>query len=247
MSATNSFQRNYEQFILDNTPFSNQTEKHLLWLNKLLEPIQRLNDLKFTDYYYGTSYSFFTSSATYSIGDRVNGNLEYDNAVYEAVNDLNVGGTFSLTDWIKVLPMHIGFEERLKYTDSRVVFEWALNRFFRTEFRQPNFADTSKSDIYISDNDPSSSSFLVGPDDFSSDFVGRLDSVRAGNLIENVWVGPDPTIYPDTNTTFTIWISATAYSTFPGYTGLSYSGDSSVRKFADVINYSGMPYNIKTY
>lgn len=231
--------------VTSNLPLNKRTTIHKAWLNALTNPVQRLNDLL---YYYdnGKTYSTYSTGTTYSLGDRISGGLKYNNTIYEA-NNTN-SGTFSLTYWDKVLPTFIGYEERLKYIDSRIVFEWALNKHFGTSFSQPNLADTSKSTIYISDTTAATRPFKIGVPSQGSSFITIDGSTELGQYTDPVWIGPDPIAYPGAHIAFVINISATAYNGFPGYTSsASASADSNVRSFADKINYAGMPYSISVY
>ena len=62
-------------------PTIKQTNLHLNWLDTLLEPVQRLNDIV-NLYNNGSSYSFYNNLNTYQLGDRINGGLNYNNVIY---------------------------------------------------------------------------------------------------------------------------------------------------------------------
>lgn len=227
-------------------PYNKQTPLHQAWLNDLIiEPVQRLNDLKFIDYDLGSTYSSYSASVVYHIGDRINGGLTYNNNVFEA--NSTTTGTFSTNNWTYILPSFVGFEERLKYVDSRIVFEYALNRYFMTAFRQPNYADTQKSDIYIKDDTTNFLVFEIGSGDFDSGFIGVDNSTLYGPVSSNVWIGPDPSIYPVLSKTFTIMIPGTFSRSLPGWTGVTGSTDNVIKNFANTINYAGMLYDVETY
>ena len=248
MAGTNSYQIDYSNYAWSYMPLVKATASHLQWVYEQVKPVERLNTLKFTEYYYGVSYSEYDPAFGYNIGDRISGGLTYQNKQYECITQ-SVFGTFSITGkWREILPTFIGWEERLKYLDSRVVFEWALNKFFGTTFSQPNFDDTSKSEIYIEDNTTVDIVFTIGPDDFSSSFISPIDSTRGGNLTNNVWLGPDPVLYPQAGETFKIYVPTSFYQSLPGYNaGVSFSADKVIRTFVDTINYQGMTYKIYEY
>ena len=238
-----SYTYSYNNLVIDNLPKNKQTTNHIKWLNIIVKPVQRLNDI--LNYFNtGSTFSSYTASATYSIGSRVNGGLTYNNAVYEA-NKITAG-TFSNTDWDLIIPSFIGYQERLKYVDSRIVFEWALNKYFGTTFSQPNYTDTSKSIIYIQDYAISQIVFEIGLDT-SSSFAGLYDSTIGGPGTSQVWVGLDPSIYPAAGNAFSIYVPYWLYITLPGYTGATQSADLIVRNFANKINYSSIPFDIKIY
>lgn len=218
------------------------------WLSVQLEQVQRFNELKFDLYDFGSSYSFYTASNTYIIGDRINGGLKYNNVIFECITS-STTGTFSVNNWLQILPSFIGYQERSAMFDSRIVFEWYLNRYFYTTFRQPNFADTVKSDIFISDNSPSLLTFFIGLNDNDSSYIGINGDTIGGVGTNPVWLGPSMSLYGDIGEAFIINISGTAYSGFPGYSASNPTGsaDAIVRKTADWLNYSGMPYTIHLY
>ncbi len=123
----------------------------------------------------GTGYSV-TTGATTTIRPIYTGNVltytfsnagyGYSVGTYSAIDGhgtgfvlgvLSVGGTtpppFNSSVWQLVNDNFIGVNERSLYTNNKLTFEWALNRWFNTTFRQPIgvTGSATHSDIYISD------------------------------------------------------------------------------------------------
>lgn len=220
-------------------PPNKRTKLETEWLDKLVgTPVQRLNDLSFNYYDQGTVAGFYSGVSTYNRGVRIYGPTKQGYQILECNTD-GTTGAFDPTKWDYLLPNNIGYSERLHSRANRMEFEWALNRHFEAEFgtifRQPNATDTVRSDIYILDNAVFTSTvFEMGPDDFTSSFMGLYD--------DGPWMGLDPTSYPaGTSGAFTIY--------YPTVMMLGYGSDivKFIRNFADTINYSSMPYNVVGY
>lgn len=182
-----------------------------------------------------------------------------DNAVYEAIKAQSIStipprgesiapdvAPASATDnpadalawvepyyWVKVQDNFIGANERVMYNASRLIFEWALNKWFFTNYRDPV---AGVSDIYIKPNQDLYNYIYMGP------------AGNGYNYIPPAYLEATPYV-PLTSVLesfydFTIWVPSSVYT--------SLSSDSSkregiVRAFADRINAAGMKYNVNTY
>jgi hypothetical protein len=140
----------------------------------LLSPLQRDNII-LNEYIYGSTYSFYATSSTYNFGDRAIGNtLTYQNGVYESVTNSNINNSLlNTTYWMPINSSYLGMDERDKFTNNKIIFEYALNRYYNTTFRQPNSATSSgylgtHSDIYITDTLIQVPCFIVGGPDNSN-------------------------------------------------------------------------------
>ena len=112
----------------------------------------------------------YSSLSTYSIGNCIIYGGTFENPIYYVCNtNIAVAESFNpdhwtlLTGyiWYKIAPSYIGAQERAQYSAQKLVMEYALNRWFRTNFRQPTALQngeistpygiwyTPVSDIYI--------------------------------------------------------------------------------------------------
>ena len=109
--------------------------KYLGYLKALTTPLQQSWEILFSDYKSNSNYSLFDVSTTYKIGERV---IWTDKCVYEAsyVNPSGFAETFNgvfpsnTLFWTKINSVFIGTDERIKYSAQKLLFEYALNRFF---------------------------------------------------------------------------------------------------------------------
>lgn len=202
--------------------------KYLAWLKSLTTPIQQAWQNLFVDYKTGSTYPDFDISTTYSIGDTV---IWTDKCIYMAssVTVLGVGQDFSgvlpnnTVFWTKVNENFIGVDERVKYNSQRLLFEYALNRFFRTSgiYIENNFV--TPTNVFAMGNSSQSSSYMPSNSIYQSDFM------------------PDKPTYTTAIYDFTIFFPAADYA------ALGSSADLIIRSFADVYNLVGMQYDIQTF
>jgi len=210
------------------TPPSLREPKFLAWLYVLTKPIQNKWSLIFEDYKDGTSYANYSGATTYDFGDRV---TYTDKAIYEATyTDSNgVAQSFSgeaptnTTFWTKVNDIFIGAKERVAYSAQKLVFEYALNRFFIT------------SGIYITNN------FVDVGNVFVMDLSSTESSVMPLNSIEQEDYMDLTATYATAIYDYTIFVPV-AY-----HTSLGTDADLIIRTFADKYNLAGMQYDIQTY
>lgn len=215
-------------------PPNKRTPIHLAWAKELLSEMQRSNDIlnKYIDGF--TSISVYNPSTSYAKGALVKGSLDLNQKVYESQTASNLGNPLLDTNyWVEVSPNFIGSVEREAYWCSKIVFEWALNKWFGTNFVQP----PGTSDIYITNNGLLLPLFYIGPGNEGS-FFGPLGSTG--------WIGPTdaPSYYATYQ--YTIHVPNTLYTTLPGYTGPG-TADNVIRNFADLYNTFGIDYQIVTY
>lgn len=223
---------NTEAFIKGLLPIDKRTPIHIAWLNDLSSGFTYLNQ-NLNEYIYGVSYSYFSASATYSIGTRVIGGIQNNNFVYQSITSSNHGNTVSNNNyWEQVNNNFIGVSERDLYIDQKMTFEWALNRWFNTRFVQNTGVTFSAthSDIYISDNAVSISSFIIGAREAGSSDV--FNTYSSGFVINGL------TYYPSSQ--YTINVPNAVLSSIPGT-------QSGVRNFADKYNYYGIQYSVVGY
>lgn len=210
------------------TPPVKRLPKYSAWLKSLTTPIQQAWQNLFVDYKTGSTYADFDIGTTYNLGDLV---IWTDKCVYEAssVTSLGVGQSFSgvlpnnTAFWTKVNNNFIGTDERVKYNSQKLLFEYALNRFFRT------------TGIYITNNFVTPTNvFVMGDSSANSSYMPSNSIYQADYMRNTAYYGS--AIYD-----FTIF--------FPiaDYTALGSQADSIIRSYADVYNSIGMQYDIQTY
>ena len=169
------------------------------------------------------------------------------------------GSSFDLPDinpsnsnyWYKALNNFIGLRERIHYNSQQLVLEYALNRYFGTNFVQPtgwgsytypapdnttNANDyINKSDIFIERKSVDVDGFIIGVTDQDSAFINVTDTLYFNNCI-----GINYNLGKQYN--FTIFIPASLASNL----GSSVYSDI-VMSFANQYVVYGVLYNVATY
>jgi hypothetical protein len=180
----------------------------------------------YQSYQNGFGGGLWSNATTYNKYDLV----QYNFKVYYSIVNGNISHAPSdPAYWREVLPSFIGATERTKYSASKIVFEYALNKEFGTTFKQPPLV----SDIYINNIAPAFTSFLVGIDTDTSDYVGLIGS--------SGYVTPTEIFTAASSYEFTINIPTAVYS------ALGTAAEQIIRKFADKYAIVGTFYNIVTY
>jgi hypothetical protein len=109
----------------------------------------------------GSTATLWTAG-TYALGAQV----IYQNQVYESSKTSNTDTPPSAT-WRLIQTNYIGVFEQVAYNGQKIVLEYALNKWFKTTFRQP----PSVSDIYITLNTLPIYPFIVGGNEQNSSSV----------------------------------------------------------------------------
>ena len=164
----------------------------------------------------------------------------------EALAYINATGASAIY-WVKVQDDFIGANERALYNASRLVFEYALNKWFynsNTHYRNPV---SGNSDIYIVPNVRDSDMLFMGPAGNGYNFIPAAygEAMPYTNL----------TSAPPSAFDFTIHFPVAIYNDLVSTaveaavtaTHNSALRDSIVMAFADKLNAAGMTYNIITY
>lgn len=216
-------------------PSYQRQTKWIVFVRSLLSYMQYLNYL--FRYYIGNSVDsgYWSALVTYDKGNRVR-SLQ---GVYESIVDGNIGNPITDTDyWIKVLDSFIGVKERVRYNGRVLTFEWALNRYFNTTFRQPDHVETpTRSDIYITDVSRVGRSFVMYPSWYLSSAMYPYTSAPKYMLNPPVYTAPSTYV-------FDINIPIAVYTALGSTAAIR---ESIVRQFADKYCVSGLTYNIVTY
>ena len=202
------------------------------------------------------TYEYNSISGVYNVGNSVTNGVDSEgNKLYyqcthiisspELFNPLHwvlLGGSI----WYKISPSYIGAQERAQYNAQKIVFEYALNRWFRTTFRQPTaFTNgttstpygkfyTPTSDIFITTVPVVNITFFSGETESTSCYSGELNSGSAFST-ETVVLGSDTTYE------FIVWIPTSLATLL----GLNYV--QIVSQVVNLIAIVGTSFTISTY
>jgi hypothetical protein len=127
---------------------------HIALLQALLSVLQWCRDLIFGSYKVGATAPAWVS-APYSQYSMVT----YKNAVYYSLISSNTSTPGTDGNWLLIQNNFIGVDERILYNGTKLILEYALNRWFKTVFRQPG---GSNSDIYLTTNSTPVGIFVAG-------------------------------------------------------------------------------------
>lgn len=192
----------------------------------LLSPLQWIRDLIFGSYRNGSTAPTW-SAGFYNQFDQV----IYQKVVYESLvanNTATPDVTQDTIYWRKIQNNFVGLNERILYNCQKITFEYALNKWFGTVFRQP----PNTSDIYLTTSPPQIKGFIVG---------GTAPSVvyrdRSYEFISNAY-------FPPITITLTINIPVAVYTALAATAA---ERENIVRSFANKYNAYGIFYQIVTY
>lgn len=218
------FDIDYGLQTLEHLPVDKRVEPNISIGKSLLSGLQWLRDLYLGDYKTGAVVPNY-SSGTYFFGNKV----IYNKAVYLCIVEFTNNPPTDSYSWQQIQQNFLGVDERVLYNGNKVVYEYALNRWFGTTFRQPNL----QSDIYISNNTRPTPVFIVG--DNSSDSSSSFLKTSSEFVIDSY------TISNIKN--FTIHVPVAVYNAL----GASADRDRIFRSFADKYCAEGLFYDIQTY
>lgn len=197
----------------------------------------------------------YSNTGTYIVGNSVifGGTFENPNYFFcitaipspESFNPLH-WQSISGSVWYKIAPSYIGAQERAQYNAQKLIFEYALNRWFRTTFKQPTaLIDgtisspygvfyTPKSDIFITTKNVTELTFYSGETESTSCESGENSSSNF-NSTETVILGTDSSYQ------FIVWIpTALATSLGTNYVKI-------VSKIVDLMAIAGTSYTVSIY
>lgn len=191
-----------------------------------LVPLQWLRDLWFGSFRTGPTAQEWLSTTTYAKYDQVVHNIY----VYMSLKDGNTDDPTDTTSWIVIQTNFIGMSERILYNCQVLVLTYALNKRFKTIFRQPN----NVSDIFIG----------VFPKPLSVFVVGGLEI----NSSKSYTTGSSE--YVIDSYSFTSYFNMTIYVPVAVYNALDpidANREIIIRSFADRYMAAGIIYTITTY
>lgn len=235
------------------------------------------NTIWANNYLKGTNITnAWNSGSTYNVNDIVVGK---DNQVYQSLVASNIGNDPTTTTgyWWLIENNFVGVYERCAYNAQILTFEYALNKWFRTTFRQP----TALSDIYIVNNQITPNIFIWGgakPSIFyyfnfqcSQPIINNMQvwSSATTYAANDIVVGSNGSVYQSiagsninhdptsttgywkfVRTSYFIQYNYTIFIPTAVWTALGSNAtdrNNKVRSFADKYNVIGNQYNITTY
>lgn len=197
------------------------------WFKALLSPLQYLANLWLGDYRTGSSGVPWLVGDPYNTGDRVT----YKGSAYESLIDANLGNLpTDQTKWKLVQENFIGVFERVLYNGNVLPFTFAINKYFGTQFRQPN----NVSDIYIEVHPKPSAVFTVGGEENIS---SRVFTGTSSEFVINAYNFGD-------YFNMTIWVPQAVYDALDVDAN---NREQIIRNFADRYIIAGIEYNVDTY
>lgn len=169
------FNVNYSNMGIELLPPDKRNSRLVKLVSVLLSQIQYLRDLIFDSYGSGSSAPAYVTG-TYSLGSRV----VYKHNVYESLVAGNTDVPPTAT-WFLVQSNAIGVNEQALYNGQKIVLEYALNRWFGTNFIQP----PGQSDIYLTNSAQAVAVFRVGGSEAIS---SRVYLATSSEYVVNAYV-----------------------------------------------------------
>lgn len=218
------FNVNFTNFGNEQLPPDKRNSRLSKLVFSLLSQIQYLRDIIVGTYMNGATYAAWAAAA-YSLGARVT----YKHSVYESLINGNIDTPPSV-NWFQVQQNAIGITEQNLYTTQKISLEYALNRWFGTNFLQPPL----QSDIYLTLNNALAAPFTIGATEANSSQV-YLDHSSAP--VVNVY---STTALPNLNINIPIAVW-TALDSIPS------NRNTYVSAFVNQYLAAGITYTIQTY
>lgn len=208
-------------YVDNNLPPDKRLPKILTYVKSLLSALQTSIDY-YKIYREGDVYTPWDAITLYAIGDIV----YYQGKNYIAIQAHSGRQPLDTDYWTIQNPSSLGSDERVRYQPNKLIFEYALNRFFGSTFRQPPLI----SDIFITNTAYFNPSKIIGGIESNSSAVY---SNRSDGVIINDYFVQLPY-------SFEINIPALVYADAGG-------NDAAIRQFADKITVAGKSYIITQY
>lgn len=188
------------------------------WGSVIVKPLQYFYELIFNEYADGSNALDYLGATAYVVGDRV---VYTDRGVYECILASTGNLPTVATYWRKVSDNYIGARERIKYSSQKLLFEYALNRWFQT------------SGIYILNLTGVAASFVMGA-------TGAYSSVMPANSSnQKDYLTAGYTVPSAFN--YTIYVPT---ATFDALASNDTDRENIIRAFADRYNLAGLKYNV---
>jgi hypothetical protein len=217
----------YNQKVVETLVPDKRAPKNIAFLQQYAKEVSDNHNWIFTNYKQ-TQYLSDWTSGTYA----KNTVVRYSKAVYVSVINGNTSEPSYSNDWLLISPNFLGTDFRLAIRGEKIIFQYALNIWFDTTFRQPS--EGTPSDIYLTTNEINEKPFIVGISEFESSSVFTTSS---SEFITNTY-----TFDEEYNLTINI---PTSFFVSLGTT--DEIRESIIRNFADKYVSAGITYNIATY
>jgi len=224
---------NFYNWVVNSLPVLKRTERAVQWLTSLCSPLQWLHDNFFNEYANGSGSALYSGATTYATGDRVVDDL--NNGVYESQATQTGVQPSTATDaeWQKVSDDWRGLRERVKYNSQKITLEYALNKWFRTNWVQPdNDTTPTRPDIYIDNNLITNLAFVAFANDADSSDAFAADLFQQNFIVDS---------YAFSGNWFTIYVPIAVY------TALGAQADDKIKAIAGKYVIAGITYNIDQY
>lgn len=216
----------FNKIVVQASPPDKRYRLFVAWLKALVVPIQWLRDLWMGSYRTGSTAIAWVNGTTYNKYDTV----QYKQKVYESLIDGNTDEPIVQTSWMVVQENFIGVFERVLYTGNKLIFEYAINKYFGSVFRQP----PNVSDIYTTVTAKPYSVFTVGGIENISSVVYSNNSSQ---FIINQYV-----FSPFANLTIHVPVAL-----FNSLDPDPLNCEKIIRNYADQYIIAGILYNVITY
>lgn len=198
---------------------------HLAWLRVILKPLQTFWKYVFDDFATGSTYATYNAATAYVRTDRV---VHTNKSVYECILSSTGNAPDNTTYWVKINDNFIGVDERIKYNSQKIVFEYALNKWFGVPSTDPQ--------IYIVNNIVATSAFIMGA-------TGAYSSVMASDsTFSTTYMGASYTVVAVYD--YTIYVPILVFNAQGSTTA---NREIAIRNFADKYNLVGMKYKVLTF
>jgi hypothetical protein len=213
-------------FVSNNlTPPQLRKPKMTAWLQTLGIEL-RLFDLLFSMFRTSSvsSWTIFNGASTYNFNNRI---LYTDNSVYMYINTTSTSGNLpsDTNYWVLVQSNFIGVDKRVGANAQKIIFEYTLNRWFRT------------TGIYITNTTTFTTPFVMG-------ISGTLSSSMPINSINQLQYLGNSYTYTSSSVDYTIYVPVLFFATLGTSAG---NRENAIRNFADLYNLAGMIYQVQTY
>lgn len=210
--------------------------KFLAWLYVITKPVQSLWSLIFNGYkngttvYYDLDNTYFLPPLGYvfSVGEVI----KDSKSIYICTKPSTYAGFANLADFDKLQDNFLGVSERIKYNSQKILFEYAMNKWFSVPnvsipnsiFITNNFIQSET--IFLMGGSSETSSVMPNSSVYSTDYMGNVPAYIA--------VSFDFTINVPLDLFDTLGTNAT-------------NKENTIRQFADKYNLAGTTYNVITY
>ncbi|MFB6456565.1 hypothetical protein ACE38W_14940 [Chitinophaga sp. Hz27] len=214
------------QKAIEATPPDKRYPIFIHWLLALFKPLQWLADLSFSSYRTGSNAVSWISGVVYYKYDRV----LFKQTVYESLTDNNTLVPTDQSGWMVVQQNFVGVFERILYNGNKLVFEYAINKYFGSMFRQP----PGISDIYTENKVKPLNVFVVGGTE-------RISSITYSSY-SNEFIINQYVFSPFSNLIIYVPVAV-----FHSIDTDPMNAERIIRNFADQYLVAGIIYTVQTY